>query len=142
MSRELFHQELRELQDEVLELGSMAEKAIMDALESLRDGDALWSQKIVEDDRRINHKRFEIEDRCLFVIASQQPMATDLRALVSILYIIIELERIGDPDRRAVCELRALTLARDLMVNGERYPGIADVTLGARLMRERLLADF
>ena len=55
---------------------------------------------------------------------------------------VIELERIGDPDRRAVCELRALTLARDLMVNGERYPGIADVTLGARLMRERLLADF
>jgi 5-methylthioribose kinase len=54
---------------------------------------------------------------------------------------VIDLERIGDPDRRAVCELRALRLARDLMVNGERYPAIADVTAGARLMRERVLAE-
>jgi 5-methylthioribose kinase len=50
---------------------------------------------------------------------------------------VIELERIADPDRRALCELRALRLARDLMVNSERYPRIADVTAGARRMRRR-----
>ena len=50
----------------------------------------------VRDDERINKKRFEIEDRCIFVIASQQPMATDLRALVSVLYIITDLERMAD----------------------------------------------
>lgn len=96
MSRELFHKELSELQDQVLVLGSMAEKAILDSMEALRDGDARWSQKIIEHDLEINTKRFEIEDRTIFVIASQQPMATDLRALVSILNIITDLERIAD----------------------------------------------
>ena len=96
MPRNLFTAEIRQLQDEVLVLGSMAEKAIMDSLQALRDGDATWSRKIIEDDARINKKRFEIEDRCIFVIASQQPMATDLRSLASILYIITDLERIAD----------------------------------------------
>jgi len=96
LTRTLFTQELTQLQDEVLVLGSMAEKAILDSMEALRDGDRAWSLKLVEDDRRINAKRFEIEDKCIFVIASQQPMATDLRALVSMLYIVTDLERIAD----------------------------------------------
>jgi phosphate transport system protein len=87
---------LTQLQDEVLVLGSMAEKAILDSMEALRDGDARWAQKIIEDDLLINRKRFEIEDKTVFVIASQQPMATDLRSLVSVLYIITDLERIAD----------------------------------------------
>ena len=77
MTRDLFNSELRQLQDDVLVLGSMTEKAIMDAMEALRDGDAAWSRRIVEDDKKINAKRFEIEDRTTFVVASQQPMATD-----------------------------------------------------------------
>lgn len=96
MTRDLFNAELRQLQDDVLALGSMAEKAILDSVEALRDGDAEWSRKIIHDDERINKKRFEIEDRCIFVIASQQPMATDLRALVSVLYIITDIERMAD----------------------------------------------
>lgn len=96
MTRELFHRELSQLQDDVLVLGSMTEKAIMDAMEALRDGDRLWSQKIIEDDARINAKRFEIEEKSVFVIASQQPMASDLRALVSMIFIVTDLERIAD----------------------------------------------
>ncbi|MCA9825257.1 MAG: phosphate signaling complex protein PhoU [Dehalococcoidia bacterium] len=96
MSRDLYEQELTELRDAVLAMGSMAEKAVLDAMESLRDGDEEWSRKIIEDDARINAKRFEIEDKALFVIASQQPVATDLRVLASILYIVTDLERIGD----------------------------------------------
>jgi phosphate transport system protein len=96
VTRDLFNRELSQLHDEVLVLGSMAEKAILDALQALRDGDAQWSHKIVRDDEAINRKRFEIEDRCLFVIGSQQPMATDLRDLVSVLYIVTDLERIAD----------------------------------------------
>jgi phosphate transport system protein len=96
MTRDLFQAELRQLHDDVLTLGSMAEKAILDAMESLRDGDVEWSRRIMIDDERINRKRFEIEDRAIFVIASQQPIATDLRALASILYIITDLERIAD----------------------------------------------
>lgn len=96
MSRQLFHKELADLQDQVLVLGSMAEKAILDSMESLRDGDARWAEKIIEHDHEINRKRFEIEERTIFVIASQQPMATDLRSLISILYIVTDLERIAD----------------------------------------------
>jgi phosphate transport system protein len=94
--RDLFNAELRQIQDDVLILGSMTEKAVLDAMQALRDGDAAWSRKIIEDDARINRKRFEIEDRSIFVIASQQPLATDLRTLTSVLYIITDLERIGD----------------------------------------------
>lgn len=96
MTRDLFHRELTELQDSVLVMGSMATKALQDSMEALRDGDIRWSQKIIADDLKINEKRFEIEDRALFVIASQQPMATDLRALASVLYIVTDLERIAD----------------------------------------------
>lgn len=96
VTRDLFNAELRQLQDDVLALGSMAEKAILDSVQALRDGDAEWSRKIIRDDERINRKRFEIEDRCIFVIASQQPMATDLRSLVSVLYIITDIERMAD----------------------------------------------
>jgi phosphate transport system protein len=96
MSRELFHRELADLQDDVLVLGSMTEKAVLDSMEALRDGDIAWSHKLIEDDRLVNAKRFEIEERVIFVIASQQPMATDLRTLVSMLYIVTDLERIAD----------------------------------------------
>src|SRR3990167_5035085 len=96
MTRELFQRELNELHGAVLVMGSMAEKAILDSMESLKDGDQEWSKKIIDDYALVNAKRFEIEDPCLFVIPSQQPMATDLRAMASILYIITGLERIAD----------------------------------------------
>jgi len=96
MTRELFQKEIDGLQDDVLVLGSMAEKQLIDAMQALRDGDQQWSHKIVEDDLKINKKRYEIEEKCIFVIASQQPMASDLRTLVSMLFIVTDLERIAD----------------------------------------------
>ena len=96
MPRDLFTREITQLQDEVLVLGSMAEKAIQDAMAALSDGDMRWSQKLVEDDQRINAKRFEIEEQAIFIIGSQQPMASDLRSLVSALFITTDLERIAD----------------------------------------------
>ena len=96
MPRELFHQELAEIQKEILVMGSMAEKATHDALESLRTGDLEWAQRIVEEDSIIDQKRYEIEEKTIFVVASQHPMATDLRTLISALYIITDLERIAD----------------------------------------------
>ena len=96
MPRELFHQELAEIQKEILVMGSMAEKATHDALESLRTGDLEWAQRIVKEDSIIDQKRYEIEEKTIFVVASQQPMATDLRTLISALYIITDLERIAD----------------------------------------------
>ncbi len=96
MTRDLFDQELAELRDEVLILGSMAEKALVDAVESLISGDLANSHRIIEQDLEINQKRFAIETKSLLVIATQQPMAADLREIVSVLYIITDLERIAD----------------------------------------------
>lgn len=96
MTRELFQKELIQLQDDVLILGSMTEKAVAESVEALRSADLAWSQRIIDDDVAINTKRFDIEERALFVIASQQPLASDLRAVMSALMIITDLERIAD----------------------------------------------
>jgi phosphate transport system protein len=77
-------------------MGSMVGKAILRSVEALKDRDINLAQHIIDDDLLINKKRFEIEERCIELIATQQPMATDLRIIAAILNIITEIERIGD----------------------------------------------
>ncbi len=94
--RTTFHKRLREVQDDVLAMGSMVEKAIRRSIEALQKRDLIMAKQIIADDLKINEKRFNIEERCIQLIATQQPMAGDLRAIISVLNIITELERIGD----------------------------------------------
>lgn len=96
MPREVFDQELQRLQDEMLAMASMVETAITDSVENLKRQDLEGARHLVARDREINKKRFEIEADCLVAIATQQPMAGDLRVLAAILDIVSELERIGD----------------------------------------------
>lgn len=96
MTRELFDKKLREMQDDVLIMGSMVEKAIQRSMEALRTRDTARSNAVIEDDRAINAKRYEIEEKCIHTIALQQPMAADLRVLVAVLFIATELERMAD----------------------------------------------
>ena len=96
MVRTTFQQELQRIQDEVLVLGSMVEKALEDSVDALKRRDLDAARKIVDGDREINRKRFGIESDVLVLIATQQPMAIDLRTLAAVLEIITELERIGD----------------------------------------------
>ena len=91
-----FHKKLREIQDDILVMGSMVSKAIARSTEALQNRDLKLAQQIINDDQKINQKRFEIEEKCVQLIATQQPMASDLRAIISVLNIITELERIGD----------------------------------------------
>jgi phosphate transport system protein len=94
--RETFDRQLQQLLDELLVLGSMVEQAVFEAVDSLKKRDREESKRIYLADRHINEKRYEIENNCLTLIATQQPMARDLRFLAAILEIITELERIGD----------------------------------------------
>jgi phosphate transport system protein len=94
--RTTFHKRLREIQDDVLIMGSMVEKAISRSIEALKSRDLNMAHQIVADDIKINEKRFGIEEKCLQLIATQQPMASDLRIIISVLNIITDLERIGD----------------------------------------------
>jgi len=96
MTRQAFDRELRRLQDEVLVLGSMAEKAILDSVAALKRRDVDASRRLIAEDRAINEKRFAIEADCISLIATQQPMAKDLRVLAAVLEIVTELERIAD----------------------------------------------
>jgi phosphate transport system protein len=94
--RTTFHKKLREIQDEVLVMGSMVEKAITSSVKALRERDLDLAQQVVTDDLKVNRKRFEIEEKCIQLVATQQPMASDLRTIISVLNIISEVERIGD----------------------------------------------
>ena len=94
--RQSFDRELHRLQDEMLVLGSMVEKAIIRSVEALRNRDVEAARQIVADDLKINRKRFDIEEECIHLVATQQPMASDLRVIVSVLHIIVDLERMAD----------------------------------------------
>src|ERR671932_2185355 len=95
-NRTNFHRELERLQDEVLVLGSMVEKATLHAVDALRAQNIQLAHAIEAEDTLLNRKRFEIEEATLLLIATQQPMASDLRRLAAILHIVTDLERMGD----------------------------------------------
>ena len=96
MIRKTFESEIQQVKDDVLLLGSMVEHAILGSVEALKKRDLTASEKIMVEDREINKKRFAIENQLMILIATQQPMAHDLRLLASIMEIISELERMGD----------------------------------------------
>ncbi|MDN3513167.1 MAG: phosphate signaling complex protein PhoU [Candidatus Brocadia sp.] len=96
MAREAYHEALKKLEDEVLQMGEMVANAVKKSVEALKKRDINASREIVKNDLLINKKRFEIEEKCISLIATQQPMAVDLRKLTSILSIITDLERMGD----------------------------------------------
>jgi len=96
MPRRLFEQHLRELQDNVLAMGSMVETALTRSMESLKNRNLELAKRVIADDQIIDQKRFEIEEKCIDLIVTQQPMASDMRIIVAVLNIIVDLERIGD----------------------------------------------
>jgi phosphate transport system protein len=96
MTRALLEERLRQLVGEVLRLGNMVEQSAVDSMNALRLRDAAWAKNIEARDRQINTRRFDIERDCLGLIATQQPMAHDLRILAAVLEVITEIERMGD----------------------------------------------
>ncbi|MGC9336145.1 MAG: phosphate signaling complex PhoU family protein, partial [Anaerolineae bacterium] len=96
MTRQIFDRELHRLEDEVLSMGSVVGTALIRAVDSLKERDFAASRALIAGDREINEKRFSLEEDVLTLIATQQPMAGDMRLLAAILEILTELERMGD----------------------------------------------
>jgi phosphate transport system protein len=96
MPRETLDRQIHQLQDEILLLGSMVERANLSAMDALKQRDIRSARRILRDDTRINEKRFAIENAIIITLATQQPMAHDLRTLAAFLEISTELERMGD----------------------------------------------
>jgi phosphate transport system protein len=108
-----YHKKLREIQDDLLVMGSMVGKAILSSVNSLKNRDLELAHQIIADDQKINNLRFSIEEKCIELIATQQPMAGDLRIIVAILNITTEIERIGD---------YAMGIARITIMLGDEPP--------------------
>lgn len=96
MPRDTLNRQMLNIKDEVLLLGSMVEQAMLKAVEALKERDQVEARLIYNNDRFINEKRFAIENAIIIVMATQQPMAHDLRLLAAILEVLTELERMGD----------------------------------------------
>jgi len=95
-TRSGFDREIQTLQDEVLLMGSMVEKQLDRAVTALQHLDQEAARRVIEADDEVDAKRFQIEDHAINLIATQQPMASDLRTIVAALNIIVDMERMGD----------------------------------------------
>lgn len=96
MVREAYHKDLHRLREEILKMGSTVGRTIGDAVLSLKNRDVEMAQKVIDMDKEIDAIDHSIEENCMRLLALQQPMARDLRLIISVLKMSIDLERIGD----------------------------------------------
>ena len=96
MTREHYGQELKDLRSSVVAMASMVDKAVNNAVVALVQRDVSIAQQVVADDRAINEHRWRTEEHALLVIATQAPMASDLRMIAAVIHIVTDLERMAD----------------------------------------------
>jgi phosphate transport system protein len=137
MLRETFEDQLRGLQDELLAMGALVDRAIERSIQALADRDVKMAQEIIDDDALINQAQREIEERCLVLIATQQPMASDLRVIVSVSSIATELERMGD-HAEGIGKITLLVADQPLLKPLIDIPRMADK--GRSMLRQQLEA--
>ena len=94
--RSILDQEINGLNDSILRLGSMVNTAIEQAMLALDGRDVALAEQVIAEDSEVNRLRYDIEEAALRVLATQQPMASDLRCVVAAIHLAVELERIGD----------------------------------------------
>lgn len=96
VTRNAFDRALEELQQEILRMGSLVETAIYNSVKSLASQDLEMAEQVIQGDKIIDHMETDIEDKCLKLIATQQPIAGDLRKISTGFKIITDLERMAD----------------------------------------------
>jgi phosphate transport system protein len=95
-TRRVLDRELQQIQDDLLRMGSLIDAAISKAMQALSVRDLRLAREVVSEDSQVNTLRFQIEQACLMIFATQQPTATDLRLVVATIILASELERMGD----------------------------------------------
>ena len=95
-SRAIFDRDLEELRKSVLHMAELLQEAITNALKALREGNVELGEKTIEGDLAVNNQRYEVEQACLHMIATQQPAASDLRTIVTGMNLVGDMERMGD----------------------------------------------
>ncbi len=129
--RATYDREFNQVVDNILKLGNLVDAAISQALKSLQERDQALAQKVIVDDVHINQLRFDIEEACLVLIATQQPTAGDLRTVIAAMNIVVDLERMGD---------HAAGIAKTVIRMGDEplLKPLIDIPRMAQLAREML----
>jgi phosphate transport system protein len=96
MTRSGFERQLAEVPEDMLVLAGMVETSITQSIEALRLRDVALARRTIENDAEIDRRRYEVEERCIELISLQAPLASDLRTIISVLHISVDLERMGD----------------------------------------------
>ena len=96
MPRTAFERQLTGLEEDLLVMANLVETAIVRSIDALKNRDVDLAHRIIADDVRINERRYAIEENCLELMATQQPLAGDLRTIVAALHITVDLERMAD----------------------------------------------
>jgi phosphate transport system protein len=96
MGRKTFRENMKALEVEIINQGNLVNTALNLSVDALRNLDTAKAEKVIKDDSIINKKRWDIEEQCINLLATQQPVATDLRELIAVLSISTDLERMGD----------------------------------------------
>jgi phosphate transport system protein len=138
MTREAYHAALNELESDVKEMADKVIRAVKDSVQALQARDLARSKQLVSEDLLINRQRFDIEGKCLLLLATQQPMAGDLRVLAAILNIITDLERIGD-HAEGIARISLAIGAAELVKPLEDIPRMAEKAIS---MLERAMKAF
>ena len=126
--RSKFEEQLKQLDDALIEMGAMVEKAIADATKALIEQDVTLAQKIASSDDEIDNKEKEIENLCLKILMQQQPVARDLRYVSSTLKLITDLERIGD-HASDISEITLLLADKPYIKKLEHIPQMAEAAM-------------
>jgi phosphate transport system protein len=138
MPRQTFDRQIHHLQDEVLLLGSMVEQALLNSVDALKRRDIPTSKRLFAEDQLVNEKRFAIENNILIIMATQQPIAHDLRLLAALLEVITELERIGDY-AKGIAKVTIRLEDSDILVPIREFSRMAELAVG---MLHRALGAF
>jgi phosphate transport system protein len=96
MPRDTFEKQVNDLKKTLLDLGTLTAQTIADGVDALKTRDRVMAQSLIARDTEINRMRYDIEERAYGLIATQQPLASDLREIIAVLLVAIELERIAD----------------------------------------------
>lgn len=131
ITRSTLAREFSAIQDNILRLGSLVDTAIDRSIRCLQQQNVAQANQLIADDQVINDLRFTIEEECLTLIATQQPMARDLRAVIVAMHIVTDMERMAD---------HATGIAKTVIRMGEEplLKPLVDIPRMADLAREML----
>ncbi len=96
MTRSAFEKHLAEVQEDMLVMAGMVQEAISQSVEALKTRNVEQARRVIDNDIENKNNRYEAEDKCIELISLQAPLASDLRTIIAVLHITVDLERMGD----------------------------------------------